>query len=349
MNVVIVGGGAFGTAIGTAIASSGADVTLLLRSSAQAASINTDRRNLKYLPDFRLPRNIRASTHNDCLRDAAAVFLAVPSHSIEQTCEQIKESLSPPTCVVNLAKGLHATHFTMNKAITSILPGTAVGSLKGPTFARPLVHEAPSGMTVAFDSPVNCETVLQLFKSSRVHVESWLGVEDIEFVSALKNVLAIAMGICDAIEDNANTRFLVIQKIINEARSLLQALGFNKDVLYTYAGLGDLLMTALNDTSRNRTLGLLLGRGFDLVVSENGPILEGKRSTHLICKKLGADLMQYEVINGLRAVFEHTLTPQEFFNALTQNRLAETVGGSQLQVSHVDITISHTYRQGSNS
>ena len=318
MKIIVIGGGAFGTAVGAAMANSGNEVTLFVRNSVQAESINNNRRNLKYLPDFKLPRNLRASTQDSCLKDADVVFLAVPSLSVEKTCQQIRENLPRNACIVNLSKGLHSQHMTMNRAIAAILPDAVVGSLKGPNFARPLLHGLPSGMTLAMNSLPRRQAIAGLFKNSKIQIELWHNVDDVEFVSALKNVLAIAMGICDAIEENPNTRFLIMQKLINEARDLLSRLGFNKEVLFTYAGLGDLLMTALNDTSRNRTLGLLIGRGFELAVNETGPVLEGKRSVRLICERLGADAVQHAVINGLNAVFEHSMAPEKFFNLLTE-------------------------------
>lgn len=316
MSVIVLGGGAFGTSIATVLARKNLDATLLVRTEEHARAINVDRCNHRYLPDFRLPRRVRASTRAECVSDARVILLTVPSHSVLSTVRAIRPYLAPGACVLNLAKGLHAEYVTMDRALAVELPGVVIGSLKGPNFARPMLHGASSGMTLAVDHDGMRSEVADMFAGSTIQIEHWHGTGDVEFVSAMKNVLAIAMGICDAIEDNPNTRFMVVHKIINEARRLLRQFEYDADVLFTYAGFGDLLMTALNDTSRNRTLGLLIGRGFDFNHQESGPVLEGRRSTHLLCSRL-RDEDQLSIVKTLDAVFEGAMSPQEFHKSLT--------------------------------
>ena len=320
MTVAIVGGGAFGTAIAACIAATGRPVLLLVRSESDAASVNQDRRNARYLPDHKLPRALKASCDPAALARMETVLLAVPAHSIEAVCVQLRPHLRAGVRVVNMAKGLHPTLLTLNRAIAAALPEAEVGALKGPTFARPLIHGAPSGLTLAFENPASTQAVAALFEGSQIHIQPSPHLEGVEFISALKNVLAVTMGICDAIEDNPNTRFLVMQKILSEAHTLVQCFGFDPAVLFTYAGFGDLLMTALNDTSRNRTLGLLIGRGFELAISDNGPVLEGRRSVHLIEDHLNKMGEHRPLIRLLAGVFEHRISPQQFFDELTHRK-----------------------------
>lgn len=316
---MLVGGGAFATAIGAALAVAGHPATLLMRDEALAAELRAQRVNRRYLPDVRLPEGLGATTDLAVLDAAAVVFLAVPSHSIEATCRQHAARLQPGVRLVNLAKGLHAEGFTLDTVIARAVPQAVVAALKGPTFARPMLHGARSGMTLACADEVAAAELAALFVGSGVEVERWPSVADVECVSALKNVLAVMMGLCDAIEDSPNTRFLVLHKLIREARTLLRALGYDPDVLFTSAGFGDLLMTALNDTSRNRTLGLLLGRGFELAVTESGPVLEGRRSVRLIRARLAAKGgSPTPLVQALHEVFEGTRSPQDFFDGLTR-------------------------------
>jgi glycerol-3-phosphate dehydrogenase (NAD(P)+) len=286
----------------------------------RASAINQTRRNERYLPDYRLPRNVRAAAGFDAIDAAELLLLAVPSHSVEGTCRLLRPRLRPGAAVLNLAKGLHPEFITMNTAIERELPDAQVGALKGPTFARPLLHGSPSGMTLALADAALQARVMALFAGSSAVLERWASVGDVEFVGGIKNVLAIAVGICDAIEENPNTRFLVIKEVINEAHALLVHFGFDPGVLLTYAGLGDLLMTGLNDTSRNRTLGLLIGRGFEFAHQVSGPVLEGRRSTSLLCSRLPPDGTGFPVVRALSAVFEQQLSPQQFHNRITGGR-----------------------------
>lgn len=317
MNVTVIGGGAFGTAMACTLAQTATSVTVLVRNEEQAASINNLRRNSQYLPDHKLPKKVRASTDPACVSESSAVFLATPAHSLEATCHKLRPHLGPHATVVNLAKGLHSEHFTLDKALAVCLPGQPIACLKGPNFARPLLHGAPSGMTLAALVPEHAEAIKPLFKNSTVTLEDWPDMAAVEFISAAKNVLAIIMGISDATDDNPNTRFMVVQRILKEAHLLLETFGFHPGVLFTYAGCGDLLMTALNDSSRNRTLGLLIGRGFEFASSAAGPVLEGRRTVGLINHRLAAHAQRHQLLLDLEQVFQQNLSPQAFFKNIT--------------------------------
>jgi glycerol-3-phosphate dehydrogenase (NAD(P)+) len=318
MNVVVIGGGSFGTAIACAIAQSTAEVTLLVRSRQQEESINLHRRNAKYLPDYKLPKRVKASTRRECLKKADVVFLALPAHAIEATCRGIASLLKRNAIVINLAKGLHEKHFTLDKAMARALGGRHIGTLKGPNFARPMLQGAPSGMTLAMNAPARAKDIHPLFRNSAVVLEDWHDMSAVEFIGATKNVLAIIMGISDATEDNPNTRFLVIQKILREAHLLLETFRFHPGVLYTFAGSGDLLMTSLSDSSRNRTLGLLIGRGFEFASSASGPVLEGRRTIGIITGRLAQERRDHPLLFALEAVFRNEMSPQEFFKRITR-------------------------------
>lgn len=317
MDIVVIGGGAFGTAVSAVISSTVSRVTLLVRDIDQMESINKHRCNTKYLPDYRLPKNCIATVNRDCIEKADAILLAVPARMVERVCHDIKPLLASQAIVINLAKGLHDRFLTLDAAMSHALPDVNIGSLKGPNFSRPLLFGYPSGMTLALKDPASLTAVTEVFNGSSIQIETWSCVADVEFVSALKNVLAIVMGISDAIEENPNTRFMVMQKMINEARSLLDIFGYDSDVLFTYAGLGDLLMTALNDVSRNRTLGLLVGRGFEFASAANGPVLEGRRTIGLICAYLQKKKISHALMSGLEAVFSQSMSPQEYYKQLT--------------------------------
>lgn len=316
---VVVGGGAFGTALGSVIASTGMVVQLLVRDEGQRDDINLRHCNSQYLPDTRLPDSLRATTDiAEALHLSPCVFLAVPSSSLGSIAEQLRPHLRPGTCVLNLAKGLHLETLTLDRLLARALPSQVIGALKGPNFARPLLHGAPSGMTLALSDPSLCGEVQALFRRTAVHTETWDDLSAIEFVSAIKNVFAVVMGICDAIEDNPNTRFMILKMIVSESHSLLDFFGFDPKVLFTYAGLGDMLMTAMNDTSRNRTLGLLIGRGFDFIQQVSGPVTEGKKAARLLRQRTDAARERFPLISAVDAIFDGQLAPQLFHRNITR-------------------------------
>ncbi|NDY90965.1 NAD(P)H-dependent glycerol-3-phosphate dehydrogenase [Ideonella livida] len=320
-SLVVLGGGTFGTSLAAALARTGRPVTLVVRDPQVVASIQTRRVNEKYLPDARLPKGIHATAEIAVAASAQAVFLAVPSHSLLATAGLLQPLLRPGTVVLNLAKGLHEHHITLDRALQQVLPHCAVGALKGPNFARPLLHGAPTGMTLALPPGVAPGRGQAWFQGSNVQVEEHADVSGIEFVAAVKNVIAIAMGLCDAIEDNPNTRFMVVSKLIAEAHRLVGHFGYDPSVMFTFAGLGDMLMTSLNDASRNRTLGLLIGRGFDFVGQTGGPVMEGRKATRLLAAHTQTEADRFPIVHHLDQVFSAGLSPQAFYQRVTKPAL----------------------------
>lgn len=317
MSMVVIGGGAFGTAIAAAAALAGRPTTLLVREAAAAAALNDTGRNDRYFPGHRLPADLTATTDGAVLADAEVIAIAIPSHAIEVHLAPLARHVRPGAAVANLAKGLHRTTFTLDRLIASLLPQAAVGSLKGPTFARPLLHGAPSAMTLAFADAEAGDRVAAALAGSTIRLDRWADVPSVEFASAIKNIYSISMGICDAVEENPNTRFAILTRIIREAHELVAAVGFDPAVLFTFAGLGDLLMTALNDNSRNRTLGLLIGRGFSLSNRPEGPIIEGANTIRLLLERLGPEAERFPILTGLDAVFRGDLGSPQFFHLMT--------------------------------
>lgn len=317
-SIAIIGGGAFGTAIACVLSRGNEKINLFVRDEIQADSINQKRKNTKYLPDFKLPKKLKATVDINSCNEADIIFLAVPTKALESTCIALKSIIKSDAIIVNLSKGLHTDHFTLDRLVSHHLPENVFCSLKGPTFARPLMFGAPAGMTLGCHDPNVIAQVKSIFRTGPVSIEEWSNPTEIEFISAIKNVLAIIVGICDATEDNPNTRFLVVNKIFREANLLLKAFRFETQTLFTYAGCGDLLMTALNDSSRNRTLGLLIGRGFDFRSSSSGPLMEGHRTLQLILKHLETINSKHSLLIDLDRVLKEELSPQEFFQLITQ-------------------------------
>lgn len=313
MSALVVGAGAFGTAMAAGFAQAGRKVDLLVRKPEVADDINIRRMNSEYLPGVSLSERISAVCEPRRSSAYSAVFLAVPSHSLLTVAAALAEDIEPGVPFFNLAKGFHQEYLTFDEALKTVLPQHPVGALKGPSFARPLAQGAPTGLTVACSDPRGCQRLLEYCAHGKIHLEVWDKLGEVEFVSGLKNVYAIVMGLCDALDDNPNSRFMMLKKIIEEARQVLIDFNYSPDVLYTYAGLGDMLMTALNDSSRNRTLGLLMGRGFSFSGEVKGPLTEGRKSVNLLKRHALGMGKNYDLIFGLAEVFSEELTPLQFY------------------------------------
>jgi glycerol-3-phosphate dehydrogenase (NAD(P)+) len=278
MNIVIVGAGSFGTALGNILAKRGEfDLSILARDKNIASSINTLHVNEKYYPNFHLISGLSATTDKSVLKKAEITFLAIPSTQIIDYVIENRDCFAPGAAIVVLSKGFGQGQKTIVQSLSEHMSNPLV-SFKGPTFAADLIQSNPTGFTVACRDKSLFDLFQKIFKKTNIYLDFSTDVLGVEITSALKNIYAILLGIIDAYFNSANTRFLILTKAFNELKNAVIVLGGSEDTWYKYCGFGDFGVTALNDLSRNRTLGLLMGKGFLDNSISNSVILEGKRT-----------------------------------------------------------------------
>ncbi|NOR85979.1 MAG: glycerol-3-phosphate dehydrogenase [Bacteroidales bacterium] len=304
--VCIVGGGTMGTSLGNALAlKPELEVTLLSIEEDVVNSINKNQINEKYFPSKKLTWRLRASTDVKLLPTFPFVFLAIPSSAIFEYIEQHHSLFHPDVVLINLAKGLSKDeHYTIMESLQANTP-FKIATFKGPTFARELINNMPTAFTVGA-TDVSLFTIFRdMVKGTCIHLDYSTDIRGVELLSVLKNIYAIAVGIVDAQYDSPNLRFMVLTKAFTEMRAILIKFDGKKKTLFKYCGYGDFGLTALNDLSRNRTLGLLIGKGF---YSENSSnlVLEGKKAVDVFCNLLKEDGIkeEYKIIQELSKVLK---------------------------------------------
>ncbi len=304
-NIVIVGSGAIGTAIGNSLAKkANLDVCLLSIEADVVQSINEKHLNDKYFPRIALEKSLYATTDVEQLKQADIIFMGIPSAPTPSYIENHKHLLKENAIVVNLAKGFADNKRTVGERLNKIIPQT-VCALKGPSFARELINNQPTAFTLACKDETVFPIFDTLFKETNIYVDFSTDLMGVELISLLKNIYAIVIGIVDAQFDSPNLRSLVLTNCYKEMQDLLIQSGGDKDTTSKYCGVGDFTLTALNDLSRNRTLGLLIGKGFfNSSISEN-VVLEGQIATQVFCEKISQTraLTDYHIINELYKVF----------------------------------------------
>lgn len=303
IKVCIVGGGTMGTSLGNALAPKPElDVSILTIEPEVAESINSTHVNTKYFPNTNLSLGLKCSTDTNILQQAEVVFLAIPSDNIIEYVLSHQAIIHPQAILVNLAKGLSKDeHITIAESLAA-QTNFRIATFKGPTFARELINNTHTAFTVASKDLSLFPLFKNMVKGTCIHLDYTTDVRGTELLSILKNVYAIGTGIIDAQYDSPNLRFLFLTKAFNEMRSIHLLLQGKKKTLFKYCGFGDFGLTALNDLSRNRTLGLLIGKGF---YSDNNAqvILEGKKAIEDFCAMLQNDLAQFPIIQELNKVF----------------------------------------------
>ena len=284
--IVIIGAGTIGTALGNIIAETGrSEVILHSIESNVVDTINNTGINQKYFPTIRLDQSLKATTNNEVLSSADIIFLAIPSIILIDYLSGIKNHLNHEAILVNLAKGFGNGHKTIIQCLKEQFPNP-VCTMKGPSFAKEIINRIPTGFTLGTGNEMIRASVSDIFLDTPIFLDHSTDVTGVELLSILKNIYAIVMGIVDAHFDSANIRFLILTKSFNEMKNILLTYKGNEETLFKYCGYGDFTLTALNDLSRNRTLGLLIGKGFFTEHVSHELVLEGQIAVNVFYEEI---------------------------------------------------------------
>lgn len=314
--IVFVGSGAIATAIGNVLARKAVyNVTLLSIEEEVVESINEQRVNIAYFPNVKLSRNIKATTNIDVLKNAEVIFMAIPSTAVVGYLNNNKQYINPNAIIVNLAKGFGKDDRLIPECIMEFMSNPIL-TMKGPSFAREIINRQETGFTLASYNTEHFNEVAELFENTNIHFDFSTDMDGVEYASIMKNIYAIVIGLLDANYDSANMRSLIITKAINEMRSLLINFGGKDITMFNYCGFGDFSLTALNDMSRNRTLGLLIGKGFFNSGISEKVVLEGRIAVDVFYQKVQdshIDINAYPLMSELYHVFNDNDYPTKKF------------------------------------
>ena len=319
--LAVLGAGSWGTALAILIAENGFRTLLWGRDAARQAQLAHERENTRYLPGARFPENLLI--REDLLETVEAathVLVAAPSHAFRATLEAIKDRLSSDAVVAWASKGLEpATGRLLSQVATEVLgEKRAIGLISGPTFAKEVAQGLPTAVAVAARDPASAEVIATWLRSERVRVYTGCDLVGVELGGAIKNVLAIATGISDGLGLGANARAALITRGLAEMRRLTEAMGGKSETVMGLAGIGDLVLTCTDNQSRNRQVGLALGKGRKLQVTlaEIGQVAEGvatAREVRQLAQRMRVDMPITEQV--YRVLFEN-LSPQAAVEAL---------------------------------
>jgi glycerol-3-phosphate dehydrogenase (NAD(P)+) len=285
MKVAVLGAGAWGTALAGHLAARH-DTVLWARDAALIAELSTSHENARYLAGVSLPSALRFEADLDlaldhALADAALCVVATPVAGLRGMLRTMRDAGKVPAHIVWLCKGFEAdTQLLPHQVVAQELAGHASnGTLSGPSFAREVGQGLPVALTVASASAACRERTVAAFHHGAMRIYSGDDVIGVEVGGAVKNVLAIATGIADGLGLGLNARAALITRGLAEMSRLGAALGGRAETFTGLTGLGDLILTATGDLSRNRTVGMQLatGRSLDDILSALGHVAEGVR------------------------------------------------------------------------
>ncbi len=297
MRAGVVGGGSWGSAFALYLGRQGFPTRLWIREAEIFEAACRTRENPAFLPGYKFPQDV--SFHHvleEALEDADFVFIAVPSVFCRRVYTQIGPHLHPGQAIVSLTKGIEKKSLKrMSEIMAEFFPGHALGVLSGPSFSREVAEGHPTGLVVASAETELSRRLQNLLSGLSLRLYTTRDVVGVELAGALKNVIAIAAGISDALQFGHNSRASLMTRGLAEITRLGLKMGAQRKTFSGLAGIGDLVLTCTGHLSRNRQVGLEIGRGRLLseIVAEMRMVAEGIPTTlsaHQLAAREGIEM-----------------------------------------------------------
>ena len=330
--VTVLGAGSWGTALACLLVEQGHIVTLWGRDPVAMATMQQRRENRRYLPGVKLPDAL-SLTHilPGCLQDTDVCLVALPSATMRSVLRDACDNFQG--IVVCASKGLEKhTMMMMDQLITDVWPHSQPVLLSGPTFALEVVHRRPAAAVAASRNLHAREIAQQMLSCARFRVYGTEDVVGVALGGALKNVIALASGCSDALGFGNNARAAIITRGLAEIGRLAERLGGNPLTLAGLAGLGDLVLTCTGELSRNRTVGMALGRGEPLgkIAARLGQVAEGVETAETAAALAISLHLDMPIITEVAAVLAGRHTASEAVERLLSREIGIELGGRQV-------------------
>ncbi len=308
LKVGLLGGGSWGTTVAATV-SRNAPITLWARDAETVDGINRDQENRKYLPGIRLPAALRATADlGEAVAGADVLVMGVPSHSFRAVLEEARDHLRPWVPVISLTKGLElATGKRMTEVIEEVLPGHPVGVLTGPNLAREIMSGQAAASVLLFRVYTNTDL---------------LGCE---LGGVLKNIIAIAVGMGDGLGAGDNTRAGLMTRGLAEITRLGVAMGGRPETFAGLTGMGDLIATCTSPLSRNRHVGVELGKGrhIDAIIADMHMVAEGVKSAPTVMALADRHGIAMPIARDVFDVTQGKRTAQDVFRGLLKSSVGD--------------------------
>ena len=308
LKVGVLGGGSWGTTVASLVTRN-VPVTLWARNPVTVEEINTAHTNSTYLPGASIPDKLVATNNiAEAVSGADVIVMGIPSQNFRSVLTEVKQHIRAWVPVISLTKGLEKdSHMRMTEIITEVMPGHPVGVLTGPNLAREIMAGQAAASVIAMEDDIIVRELQSIFKSGLFRVYTNNDVIGCELGGVLKNIIAIAVGMGDGQGAGDNTRSALITRGLAEVTRLGVAMGGRAETFAGLAGMGDMIATCTSPQSRNRHVGVELGKGRDMqdIVDEMVMVAEGAKSAPAVmalADKYGVEMPiasdVYRVLSG---------------------------------------------------
>ena len=319
LKVGLLGGGSWGTTVAALVARN-APAVLWARNAETVQEINTRHSNETYLPGARLPEKLRATADiGEAVAGADVIVVGIPSQNFRSVLQQVREHIRPWVPVISLTKGLELdTRMRMTEIIAEVLPGHPVGVLTGPNLAREIMAGQAAASVIAMEDAIIVRELQRLFSSGLFRVYTNTDVVGCELGGVLKNIIAIAVGMGDGLGAGDNTRASLITRGLAEISRLGCAMGGQPETFAGLAGIGDMIATCTSPQSRNRHVGMELGRGksMETISAEMFMVAEGAKSAPAVMGLAAQYGVEMPIASDVFRVLSGETSAQRIFRGL---------------------------------
>jgi glycerol-3-phosphate dehydrogenase (NAD(P)+) len=328
--ISIIGAGNWGTALAATLASLGHAVTLWAYEREVVESLQSRRENELFMPGIKLPESISATGDlAEALAGPEIVLTVMPSHVCRALYEQMLPHLRPDMIFVSATKGLDAERLMR---ISEVIRGVVGGifaprlcALSGPSFAKEVIHGDPTAVVVASEDREAAQLVQREFSSRALRLYTSSDVVGVELGGAVKNVIAIAAGVVEGLRLGHNPTAALITRGLAEMTRLACACGARRETLAGLAGMGDLVLTCTGELSRNRTVGVELGRGrkLDDIIGSMRMVAEGVKTTTAAVALAVKHRVEMPITRQVHRILQGEVSPREAIRELMERSLKE--------------------------
>lgn len=324
--ISVYGAGSWGTALALQLARNNIDVLLWDYNPEQIALFDKQRENTHYLPGIPFPENLKCTDSIDTMvQHSTDQLIVIPSHGFRDLLKKIKPLLSSDHNIFWATKGLEVgSGKLLHEVLIEELGDTvSYGLVSGPTFALEVAKGLPSAMTAAASTPELAKRIASAFQGGNYRVYTSDDVLGVELGGAVKNVLAIAAGISDGLGYGANARAAIITRGLAEIIRLAESMGAKNETVMGLSGVGDLVLTCTDNQSRNRRLGLSLGKGktAEEAIKEIGQAVEGAKSSSCIGMLAKRANVEMPICQAVHRVIYEKLPPEDAVKYLLSRQL----------------------------
>ena len=318
MKVTILGSGAYGCALATVLNHNKNEVLLWTPFEEERKTLE-ETRMTKVLPNVKLPDELKFTTNLKDIKNSNLIIIAVPTAFLNDTSKKLKEYYSnEPICIATKGIEQGSCRFTYD-IVRENLKTDKIAIISGPSFAIDLVHKSPVGLTLASQDKDTIDTVTEALANNYFKLRKTNDIIGTEICGAIKNVIAIASGIIAGMNMTESTKAMFLTESLHDIKSLIKGLGSDGDTVLTYAGFGDLLLTATSEKSRNYSLGFMIGKGASKEEIDNyikNTTIEGLYTLKAINDLVEGKDVDMPIINLIEEIIYEGKKPKELINFL---------------------------------